>query len=159
MKIKQSGFTLIKLMIVVAIAILTSVMIYASSVMIHAYSDYMTKLRVSEARMLFSGIKTCVDTFFQEEVRMPYLIHPYDGSTEYQNICTPQTTSKYTSNIVYSDSVPITITATLKGWESGIFGENSKGIIQWMIEDNEWVCTNPPTATDVAKNYLPKACR
>jgi len=152
---KQKGFTLIELMIVVAIIGILA------AVAIPAYSDYMTKSKVGEASVLASGIKTCVETFYQEESKVP------TSGTEFETVCDPKTSGKYTSTIVYSEGTDnaASIDVTLKGAANDAFGEGSKGLIQWKYspKDKEWSCSKGhatnPTTTDVDDKYLAKACR
>lgn len=152
---KQKGFTLIELMIVVAIIGILA------AVAIPAYSDYMTKSKVGEASVLVSGIKTCIDTFFQEESRVPKDDDTAGG--EYKEICAPKTAGKYVSDIQYLTGTgnAASLTATLLGGGTGQFGGTGK--IQWLFvpADKEWVCsaTDTANATDVDPKYLPKACR
>jgi type IV pilus assembly protein PilA len=141
-----------------------------AAVAIPAYSDYMTKSKVGEASVLASGIKTCVETFYQEESFVPE--HTAGSTTSpYWLTCEPKTAGKYVSNIEYThgSGVPntggdnkATITVTLVGGGLGGFG--GIGTVQWLFVPSakEWTCstgTTPASGTTVDDKYLPKACR
>ena len=99
MKRIEQGFTLIELMIVVAIIGILA------AIAIPAYSDYTAKAQAAEAYTLLDGLKTPVaDAVMQEN----------NASS-----CTPPTsaitTGKYVADIVSSWANPIcTLTATFK---------------------------------------------
>ena len=62
---KQQGFTLIELMIVVAIIGILA------AIALPAYQDYTTRARVSEGITLASGAKTAVTEYYSAENEMP----------------------------------------------------------------------------------------
>jgi type IV pilus assembly protein PilA len=65
MSMKQKGFTLIELMIVVAIIGILA------AVAIPAYSDYMKKAKVAESGPLTSGVKTFLATYYADKGVFP----------------------------------------------------------------------------------------
>ena len=65
MKRVQQGFTLIELMIVVAIIGILA------AVALPAYQDYTVRAKVSEVVLAASGGKTTIAEFFQTNGRMP----------------------------------------------------------------------------------------
>ena len=65
MKRVQQGFTLIELMIVVAIIGILA------AIALPAYQDYTVRAKVSEIMLAASGQKTSVSEFFQTRLQMP----------------------------------------------------------------------------------------
>mgnify|MGYP000247609642 CR=1 FL=1 len=87
MKTNQQGFTLIELMIVVAIIGILA------AVAIPAYQDYTSRAKVSEPVQLLSGLKTDISGYYTDKGTLPTLalLTGYAG---------PKTTAgKFTSSI------------------------------------------------------------
>jgi type IV pilus assembly protein PilA len=96
MKTKQSGFTLIELMIVVAIIGILA------AVAIPAYQDYIGRAQASEAAVLLGGMKTPIAEYYSSNgAALP--------STQFNRL---KTTGKYVQGIAQSGE---TYTATFKG--------------------------------------------
>lgn len=101
MKQIQKGFTLIELMIVVAIIGILA------AIAIPAYSDYTGKAQASEAFVLLDGLKTPISVAMSE-----------DPTTGCAAPATSVSTGKYLASIGYAYAAPVcTITAT---YNSGI---------------------------------------
>ena len=101
MKRIQQGFTLIELMIVVAIIGILA------AVALPAYQDYTVRAKVSEIMLAASGQKTSVSEFFQTRLQMPATA----------SIGTVTQNSAYVATIAYSQTNTSTglITATASG--------------------------------------------
>ncbi|MBF0179882.1 MAG: pilin [Magnetococcales bacterium] len=140
---KQAGFTLIELMIVIAIIGVLA------AVAIPAYQDYIARAQASEGVSLLAGLKTSVSEYYQDKGSMPALA----------SLSGVQTSGKYVGAITFSGSSGATLgmvaTYTLSGVNSSIAGE----AIQLLTTDGgrNWTCTGLGSLAGSA--YLPGSCK
>ncbi|ONG38725.1 hypothetical protein BKE30_11185 [Alkanindiges hydrocarboniclasticus] len=136
----QKGFTLIELMIVVAIIGILA------AVAIPAYQDYIARAQVAEGPTLLGGLKTrIIDAIGNEGISAGCVI-PASAIISV----------KYVDNIIASpiDTTACAIEATYK--TTGIVNDNIAGkkiTYTYTISNNAWVCT-----TDLADRFSPKSC-
>jgi type IV pilus assembly protein PilA len=143
MKKIQQGFTLIELMIVVAIIGILA------AIAIPAYQDYTVRAKVSEAASLVGAVRTAIDVaessgFSVAATTIPTAATTLGVSTTYQ--------SKYVSGITWNNAGVISVTLSadpsLASAANGtvIYTPTPRGgNLQWGV-----------TGTGVATKYLPK---
>ncbi len=141
----QKGFTLIELMIVVAIIGILA------AVALPAYQDYTIRAQASEGMSLASGLKIQVADVFADTGTLTGL----DSGLAATGIpAAASVTGKYTSQVEVDEGV-ITATfgldanANLSGGTLALSPSNTGGSL-------EWVCSSP---SNLPSNYLPAACR
>lgn len=142
----QKGFTLIELMIVVAIIGILA------AIAIPAYQDYIARSQMSEAMTLASGLKGAVSETFSQDGSCPV--------NETAGIAAASTIKgKYVASVETGGTAATTggctITATMaaSGVSAGIQGEtltltmtNNGGSLDWACESS------------AEQKYVPKAC-
>jgi type IV pilus assembly protein PilA len=137
---KQQGFTLIELMIVVAIIGILA------AIAIPAYQDYIARSQTSEAVSLMSGAKTPVAEFFADKGEWP-AIASVAGTTS----------GKYVGSITSTGdggSGEYLLTATMK--TSGVNSKIAGGTVTLSTHNGStWTCKNGT----VESKYVPAACR
>ena len=142
MKTLQKGFTLIELMIVVAIIAILA------AIALPAYQDYVARSQVSEAMSLASGAKTAVTEYYADRGTWP-ANNAAAGLSAAASI-----SGKYVRTVGVANNV---ITATFRGAGSvsnkiqgqtfTLTGSDSVGSVSWACGGS------------IANKYKPSSCR
>ena len=155
MNTMQKGFTLIELMIVVAIIGILA------AIAIPAYQDYITRGQVSEAVTLGGGLKSPLAEYGADKNAWPTLVGPTATAGSGQLNAT--LIGKYsTVTTSVSGSYPagrITVTMTTgKASGSALTYTTANGGSTWAC-GNTTVDTASGSGTTIAAKYLPNACK
>lgn len=159
MKSIQKGFTLIELMIVVAIIGILA------AIAIPAYQDYITRGQVSEAVTLAGGLKTPLSEYGADKAAWPTkLVAP--TATPGAGELNATLTGKYsTVNDTITGTYPEgVITAKMV---EGKAAETGKETLTYTTDDggSTWACGNTLVGsaqgadTTIPVKYLPNACK
>ncbi|WJN60348.1 pilin [Pseudomonas sp. SO81] len=154
MKAMQKGFTLIELMIVVAIIGILA------AIALPAYQDYTVRAKVSEGAVAASALKVGVADMFADRGLAGIQAYAEEIANDQDNLTTPDKISE----IVIGDDGTITVTMgnipQLAGGDdlayvptiggAALSDENSTGTIVWD-------CTT--AATTINAKFLPANCR
>ena len=145
MKQIQKGFTLIELMIVVAIIGILA------AVALPAYQDYMVRAKVTELVLAIDGGKTAVAEAYASLGHMP--------NTQASAGVTAQV-SKYVSGLTYTftSNTSSSLTATGSNAEPHISGSTVQ-YVGSVPDTNTGVVTWACTGGTIASKYLPANCR
>jgi type IV pilus assembly protein PilA len=140
---KQQGFTLIELMIVVAIIGILA------AIAIPAYQDYTIRAQVSEGLNLSGGAKAAVTEYYQDKGTLP-------GSNAIAGLAAGNTiVGKYVSDVSF-DGTKISVTYGQADAHAALTGTleltpNTLG----GIGSVQWACAG----NGIANKHLPAACR
>ncbi|WP_308185756.1 pilin [Neisseria polysaccharea] len=146
MKAIQKGFTLIELMIVIAIVGILA------AVALPAYQDYTARAQMSEALTLAEGQKTAVVEYYSDNGVFP-------GNNASAGIASSsQITGKYVAKVeVATNASGAQITSTMKS--SGVNADIKGATLQLIGESTsgsfKWTCK----AGTVKDKFLPSSCR
>ncbi|HEZ5543359.1 TPA: pilin [Neisseria meningitidis] len=158
----QKGFTLIELMIVIAIVGILA------AVALPAYQDYTARAQVSEAILLAEGQKSAVTEYYLNHGKWP------DGNSNAGVASSSTIKGKYVQSVTVANGV---ITAQMAS--SGVNKEiQGKKLSLWAKRQDgsvKWFCGQPVTRNDTAKDdtvaadtdaakkidtkHLPSTCR
>jgi type IV pilus assembly protein PilA len=157
MKTLQKGFTLIELMIVVAIIGILA------AVALPAYQDYTKRAKMSEVILAASACRTTITEVYQS-------LSPGSGPGGGNWGCeSSASTSKYVTSIVTDANGKVTITAQAIG--AGVDGNAvtlvpliGSGAAATVSADLSkqlwgWRCGSSADGTTVLQKYLPGSCR
>ena len=152
----QQGFTLIELMIVVAIIGILA------AVALPAYQDYTKRAKMSEIILAASACRTTITEVYQSGSQTTVTANNWGCEA------TSTAPSKYVKQIITDKDGKITVTATAIG--QGIDG----GVVTLTPADsggaamvysgsaqaiNRWICGSQLQGTTVEAKYLPGSCR
>ncbi len=141
---KQQGFTLIELMIVVAIIGILA------AIAIPAYQDYTIRAQVSEGLSLSGGAKTAVAEFFQDSGVFP-ANNVQAGISNATDI-----NGKYVTSVTVGANGVITVLYGGTSANTNIANDSLSLTPTANVGSVEWACAN---ASGLEAKWLPAACR
>jgi type IV pilus assembly protein PilA len=143
----QKGFTLIELMIVVAIIGILA------AIAIPAYQDYIARAQVSDAVQLLGGLKTPLAEYYADKGVWPTATMTEVGAN---------TSGKYVQSVAISanagaSTLTVDVTATFKAANVSKFIQGKTLLLRTEDGGKIWSCTS--TSGTVENKYRPAACR
>jgi type IV pilus assembly protein PilA len=165
MKAVQKGFTLIELMIVIAIIGILA------AIAIPAYQNYTIRSQVTEGLSLADGWKTSISEFYAQHGSMPSGFDTVGSATTIA--VSGPTAGKYVGAVTVTTNgeIVITYTGSQANAKLSVAGGNVLGLNPGLDGNNDviWVCgtntaptgvttTAAASATTVPAAYLPSSC-
>ena len=169
MKAVQKGFTLIELMIVVAIIGILA------AIAIPAYQDYTIRAQVTEGLNLAGALKASVSEYYASNGTWPTAMGP-GGTAGTLNLDTDPS-GKYVSDIAMANGTLTVTYSNAAGFQSNQAINGLKFSLKPMVSPNNdviWVCGYHAAPTDavespggpsgavantIPQKYLPNNCR
>jgi len=141
----QRGFTLIELMIVVAIIGILA------AIAIPQYQDYTIRARVSEGVNMASSAKTSVAEYINTNQELP-------ANNSSAGVTSP--TSTYVTGIVVTDGlITISLSDAKALGTAGATSFDLSPVVDSASTSVSWVCRPATTGTPTPEKYLPANCR
>ena len=150
----QTGFTLIELMIVVAIIGILA------AIAIPSYRNYTARAQVAEAVSLAYAFKTGLAEFYHSEGHFPDKAPPPNGPRTLTAVGTT-TSGKYVQSIRLSSAgSTATLLVTMRA-AAPVASSIQGGKLTLITTDagRHWTCGDKNTGTTLAARYRPAACK
>ena len=143
----QKGFTLIELMIVVAIIGILA------AIAIPAYQDYIARAQVSDSVELLGGLKTPLAEYYADQGQWPTALTAIGANTSGKYVLSVTTTAASASALTLQN------VATFKTANTSKFIQNSTLILQTTDGGKSWDCSFATAGGTILQKYRPAACR